>query len=87
VNSDESEDIIEYQVVINDEEQYSIWPTFRQIPPGWRATGPHGSKQLCLDYVESVWIDMRPLSLRKALADQARGRAEVGDEHAGAGSS
>jgi MbtH protein len=73
VNSDESEDIIEYQVVINDEEQYSIWPTFRQIPPGWHATGPRGSKQLCLDYIESVWTDMRPLSLRKALADQTRG--------------
>lgn len=56
-----------FDVVINDEEQYSIWPTYREIPGGWRAVGFRGSKDECLDHIEKVWTDMRPLSLRKAL--------------------
>lgn len=54
-----------YCVVINQEEQYSIWPFGLDIPPGWQAIGVSGSKDECLDYVEKVWVDMRPLSLRK----------------------
>ena len=53
----------EYRVVINLEEQYSIWPTCKDVPPGWRDIGKAGLKQECLDYIKEVWIDMRPKSL------------------------
>ncbi|MDB4955259.1 MAG: antibiotic synthesis protein MbtH [Myxococcales bacterium] len=56
-----------YQVVVNDEEQYSIWPDGRELPLGWRGVGKVGSKQECLDHIETVWTDMRPLSLRIAM--------------------
>lgn len=59
------EDTTVYRVVINHEEQYSIWPEWKEIPAGWRAVGPTGSKDQCLAYVKEVWTDMRPLSLRK----------------------
>src|SRR5262249_20369055 len=55
-----------HNVVINDEEQYSIWPAAREVPAGWRATGFGGTKAECLAHVEEVWTDMRPLSLRRA---------------------
>jgi MbtH protein len=58
---------LEYVVVINDEEQYSIWPAGRALPAGWRATECSGVKDVCLDYVARVWTDMRPLSLRRHL--------------------
>jgi MbtH protein len=51
-------------VVINDEEQYSVWPAARDIPDGWRAAGFTGTRQECLDYIGTVWADMRPRSLR-----------------------
>jgi MbtH protein len=54
-----------YVVVVNQEEQYSIWPAGKEIPSGWMAVGEAGSKADCLAYVERVWTDMRPLSLRK----------------------
>lgn len=60
----ENEDVRRYQVVANDEEQYSIWFADREPPLGWRCTGPSGSKSECLDYIEAIWIDMRPVSLR-----------------------
>lgn len=56
-----------YRVVVNGEEQYSIWPLEREIPLGWSEGGKSGTKQECLDYIEQVWTDMRPLSLRKAM--------------------
>ncbi|WP_213781253.1 MbtH family NRPS accessory protein [Caballeronia sp. dw_276] len=56
---------LEYTVVINDEEQYSLWPTFRAVPAGWRAVGVTGSKDTCLAHIETVWTDMRPASLRR----------------------
>lgn len=56
-----------YDVVINDEEQYSIWPTGRELPLGWRAVGVTGTKQDCLAHIDKVWTDMRPLSLRRQL--------------------
>ena len=62
---DDVQDEIPYEVVVNDEEQYAIWPAGRGIPVGWRAVGVSGSKQMCLTHVEEVWTDMRPLSLRK----------------------
>ncbi|MEU0947243.1 MbtH family NRPS accessory protein [Streptomyces canus] len=54
-----------FQVVMNDEEQYSIWPADRALPPGWRAEGPVGPKDKCLRYIEEHWTDMRPRSLRE----------------------
>jgi MbtH protein len=60
-----------YIVVVNDEEQYSIWPDYKEIPRGWRDAGVRGPKQQCLDYIKEVWTDMRPKSLRDAM-DGAR---------------
>jgi MbtH protein len=62
---------LEYQVVISDEERYSIWPTYKEIPFGWRPGGFTGPKQACLDHIGAVWTDMRPLSLRRAMDDEA----------------
>ena len=53
------------KVVVNDEEQYSIWPEGRDPPAGWRATGKTGSKDECLAFIAEVWVDMRPLSIRQ----------------------
>ncbi|MET9700746.1 MbtH family NRPS accessory protein [Streptomyces sp. NPDC006529] len=66
-----SEDSTVYQVVVNDEEQYSIWPADRELPAGWRAEGPRGEKAQCLAHIDEVWTDMRPLSLRLAMERQA----------------
>ena len=60
-----------YKVVINVEEQYSIWPAERENPPGWRDVGPQGTKQECLAYIEENWTDMRPLSLRQQMDGKA----------------
>ena len=64
-SSTQSDDEIEYAVVLNDEEQYSIWPTFRDVPEGWREVGVRGPKAVCLEYIERMWTDMRPASLRR----------------------
>lgn len=70
---------VPYVVVINDEEQYSIWPEWRQIPAGWRAVGKSGTKDECVAYIDEVWTDMRPLSLRRAMeADEAEAAAANG---------
>ncbi len=63
-----------YKVVINHEEQYSIWPVDRENPLGWKDTGKSGDKRQCLRYIEEVWTDMRPLSLHRKLAEQLRRR-------------
>lgn len=60
----------EFVAVVNDEEQYSIWPTDHAIPDGWRDAGKRGTKNECLDFIELVWTDMRPLSLRRAMEGQ-----------------
>lgn len=60
-------DELSYSVVVNHEEQYSIWPAERPVPAGWRAEGTTGSREECLDHVERVWVDMRPASLRRHL--------------------
>ncbi|NND32837.1 MAG: MbtH family NRPS accessory protein [Saprospiraceae bacterium] len=57
-----------YQVVINHEEQYSIWPVELDLPRGWKAVGNKGTLDKCRAYIEEVWTDMRPLSLRKMMA-------------------
>lgn len=67
---DEEEDTRVYTVVANHEEQYSIWFANKEIPPGWREAGKQGTKAECLAYVEEVWTDMRPLSLRKSMAER-----------------
>lgn len=54
----------QYKVVINHEEQYSIWLADKENPKGWRDAGKTGSKEECLAYIEEVWTDMRPKSLR-----------------------
>jgi uncharacterized protein YbdZ (MbtH family) len=55
-------------VLINDEEQYSLWPKNKTIPLGWRAVGKEGLKSDCLRYIDEVWTDMRPLSLRRHMS-------------------
>ena len=62
-----TDDSSAYQVVVNEEEQYSIWLLDREIPHGWRAEGTTGTKAECLDHIGRVWTDMRPLSLRNAM--------------------
>ncbi len=62
-----------YSVVVNDEEQYSIWPSGRARPAGWHDAGHTGSQEQCLAHIAEVWIDMRPRSLRESLAAAARG--------------
>jgi MbtH protein len=57
-----------YDVVVNHEEQYSIWPVEKELPLGWTKAGVQGTKQVCLDHIKEVWTDMRPLSLRQKMA-------------------
>lgn len=68
---DEQEDTRQYTVVMNHEEQYSIWFADRELPKGWTAVGKTGLKQECLDHIKEVWTDMRPLSLRKKMEEDA----------------
>ncbi len=65
-NEDQDNDV-RYTVVVNHEEQYSIWFVDREIPLGWKEAGKTGSKEECLSYIKEVWTDMRPLSLRKQM--------------------
>ena len=70
--SDEDRDPFEvWEVVVNHEEQYSIWPAEREQAPGWRAIGFRGSKKECLEHIGSIWTDMRPLSLRRRMSEPA----------------
>ena len=71
------EDTRRYKVVINHEEQYSIWFEDREPPLGWKEVGKNGSKQECLDYIGEVWTDMRPLSLRIKMEEMERERKEA----------
>lgn len=68
MNEQVQEDATIYDVVVNHEEQYSIWAADREIPAGWRKAGKRGSKAECLAYIEYVWTDMRPLSLRTRMS-------------------
>lgn len=76
---DDEEDKTIYNVVVNHEEQYSIWPKDRDIPLGWKAVGKSGLKGDCLDFIKVVWTDMRPLSLQKKM-QEAEQRREAGDD-------
>jgi len=72
VTWDEEDDKTIYEAVVNHEEQYSIWPADRELPLGWRLAGKKGTKKEVLDYIEEVWTDMRPLSLRKQMEEAER---------------
>lgn len=67
MSRDEQEDTTIYKVVLNHEEQYSIWRADRENALGWRDAGKTGRKEECLAYIKEVWTDMRPLSLRKKM--------------------
>ena len=68
--AENGEDTMPYKVVVNHEEQYSIWPQQRDNALGWIDAGKSGSKAECLAYIEEVWTDMRPLSLRNRMREQ-----------------
>ena len=69
MNENESEDTRIYKVVMNHQEQYSIWPADRENALGWNDVGKSGKKAECLAYIDDVWTDMRPLILRKKMAE------------------
>ena len=73
MNRDEREDATIYKVVVNHEEQCSIWPADRENAVGWTDAGKSGSKAECLAYIKEVWTDMRPLSLRKKMEESTSG--------------
>ncbi|HYO56217.1 MbtH family protein [Archangium sp.] len=70
--SQDTEDTQKYKVVVNHEEQYSIWSADRENALGWKDAGKSGTKAECLDYIKQVWTDMRPLSLRKKMEEAAK---------------
>ncbi|HEU5377241.1 MAG TPA: MbtH family protein [Ktedonobacteraceae bacterium] len=67
MRKDEQEETTFYKVVVNHEGQYSIWPVERGNPLGWKDVGKRGPKNECLAYIEEIWTDMRPLSLKKLM--------------------
>jgi MbtH protein len=71
MNQEENEDKTIYKVVVNHEEQYSIWPAHRANALGWKDAGKSGLKAECLEHIKTVWTDMRPLSLRKKMEQMA----------------
>src|SRR4029450_10896148 len=71
MSDNEKEDTALYKVVLNHEEQYSIWPADRENALGWQDAGKTGTKAECLEYIKEVWTDMRPLSLRKKMEEAA----------------
>jgi MbtH protein len=73
VMPEDEEDDRTYTVVINDEDQYSIWFADREPPAGWREVGKQGPKAECLAYIDAEWTDMRPRSLREQMDETARG--------------
>jgi MbtH protein len=66
-NSIFDDDEAVFEVVMNHEEQYSIWPADREVPAGWKKVGKQGKKAECLAHINEVWTDMRPLSLRQKM--------------------
>jgi MbtH protein len=67
MTTEEKSDTNEYKVVLNHEEQYSVWRADQENALGWRDAGKSGSREECLEYIDKVWTDMRPLSLRKKM--------------------
>lgn len=75
---DETEDKTIYRAVVNHEDQYSIWPAYKENPLGWKDTGKTGTKSEVLAYIKEVWTDMRPLSLRKKMEEDGLRRSVNG---------
>jgi MbtH protein len=73
----DDEDTTIYKVVVNHEEQYSIWPESKPNPLGWNDVGKSGLKAECLAYIEEVWTDMRPLSVRKWIEEDAKAAGDA----------
>lgn len=71
MSEEDREDTTIYKVVVNHEEQYSIWPEYKENPLGWRDEGKTGLKAECLAHIGEIWTDMRPLSLRKKMEEAA----------------
>lgn len=69
----DSQQTLTHAVVVNAEEQYSIWPEGRELPAGWRRDGFAGTEDECLSYIDEVWTDMRPASLRRWMEDREQG--------------
>ena len=69
---EQTEDKTAFCVVVNDEEQYSIWPADKAVPAGWRSVGTAGSRADCLEHVKQVWSDMRPLGVRRSVKQERR---------------
>ncbi len=67
-----------YLVLINDEEQFSLWPEFADVPAGWRTLYGPAERSAALDYITEHWTDMRPRSLRDAMADATAGNTDYG---------
>src|SRR5258708_34593281 len=72
MSPEDREDTTIYKVVLNHEEQYSIWPADRENALGWKDAGKTGTKEECLAYIKEVWTDMRPLGLRKTMEEMER---------------
>lgn len=73
-NDRQTEDTTTYKVIVNEEEQYAIWPEYKEIPTGWKHGDKAGAKTDCLAYIQETWIDMRPLSVRQKIAQQIPAR-------------
>ncbi len=71
-----AQDSLQYAVVVNDEEQYSIWQAGRDLPAGWRTDGFTGTEDECLAYIDETWTDMRPASLRRWMSDHEQAGAD-----------
>lgn len=78
MHSGEQEDTRIYKVVVNHEEQYSIWQVDRENALGWNDAGKTGNKAECLEHIKQVWTDMRPLSLRRKMEEAARKEGVAG---------
>jgi MbtH protein len=70
MDRNEEDTTTEYSVVVNREQQYSIWRADREIPKGWSSVGKNGNKADCLAHIRQIWTDMRPLSLRNRMSSE-----------------
>ena len=73
MSQEDRDDTTIYKAVVNYEGQYSIWPSDRELPLGWTAVGTPGPRAQVLAWIEEVWTDMRPLSLRKKMQEAGLG--------------
>jgi len=63
----------EFVVLVNEERQHSLWPAHLDVPPGWSTTGPRGQREVCMQWIDNNWTDLRPASLiREMEADEQR---------------